>query len=235
MSGVNLAQVPASVGAGCARGIERLSGTPSAPRWRGWVHLAALAAALPAAALLVAHDPTSAATIVYSVALVVLYALSSAYHVVAMPPAARRWVRRADHAYIYVFIAACYAPLCLRALPPVSGEVLLGVVWFGAAAGVTVKLVGFERARRPCGVLYALLGCLVVAAAPDVLRALDTAQLVLLGSMGLAYGAGVIVLAKRRPDPFPQTLGYHEIWHASVVIASACYYALVWSLAAPRP
>jgi hemolysin III len=37
-------------------------------------------------------------------------------------------------------------------------------------------------------------------------------------------------LATRRPDPAPAAFGYHEIWHACVIAASACYYVLVWRL-----
>lgn len=217
-----------SIGAGRP---QRLSGTPDSPRWRGWLHLGALVAAAPAAAALVARHPTRVAVVVYAVSLVALYALSSAYHLLPMSGRARRWVRRADHAYIYVFIAASSTPLCLIAIPPVPGEALLGLIWLGAAVGVTIKLTGFQRARRVGGSLYIVLGWLVVVALPDVVRALDATQLVLCAVMGLLYTAGYIVLATRRPDPAPETFGYHEVWHAMVVVASACYYVVVWSLA----
>jgi predicted membrane channel-forming protein YqfA (hemolysin III family) len=29
--------------------------------------------------------------------------------------------------------------------------------------------------------------------------------------------------------------GYHEVWHTMVVIATACGFMLVWSLAVPGP
>jgi hemolysin III len=51
--------------------------------------------------------------------------------------------------------------------------------------------------------------------------------------MGFLYTAGAGVLATRWPDPNPEVFGYHEVWH-TMVVASACYFVLVWSLAAPH-
>jgi precorrin-8X/cobalt-precorrin-8 methylmutase len=35
---------------------------------------------------------------------------------------------------------------------------------------------------------------------------------------GLAYTIGFPVLVRRRPDPWPKTFGYHEVWHLLVVV-----------------
>jgi hemolysin III len=35
------------------------------------------------------------------------------------------------------------------------------------------------------------------------------------------------VLARRRPDPAPAVFGYHEVWHAFMVAAAACHYAMI--------
>ena len=44
---------------------------------------------------------------------------------------------------------------------------------------------------------------------------------------GVLYTGGAIVHAARRPDPFPATFGYHEIFHACVLGAIACHYAAI--------
>lgn len=38
------------------------------------------------------------------------------------------------------------------------------------------------------------------------------------------------MLFTRRPDPIPHLFGYHEVWHAAVVLACICYFAVVWGL-----
>jgi hemolysin III len=35
------------------------------------------------------------------------------------------------------------------------------------------------------------------------------------------------VLVRRRPDPWPMTFGYHEVWHLLVVVAAGLHFAAV--------
>ena len=39
-----------------------------------------------------------------------------------------------------------------------------------------------------------------------------------------------MVYALRKPDPLPQTFGYHEVFHAMVIAAALCHYVLVTQL-----
>jgi hemolysin III len=77
------------------------------------------------------------------------------------------------------------------------------------------------------GALYIVLGWLAVVAAPQIVRGLSRPALGLLLAGGILYTTGAIVLARRSPDPAPDTFGYHEIWHSFVVGASACHYAVI--------
>ncbi len=36
---------------------------------------------------------------------------------------------------------------------------------------------------------------------------------------GLLYTGGGVILTRRRLDPWPGVFGYHEVWHAMVVLA----------------
>ncbi len=45
---------------------------------------------------------------------------------------------------------------------------------------------------------------------------------------GVAYIAGAIVYASRRPDPAPRVFGYHEIFHACTLVAAVCHYVAVY-------
>ena len=50
---------------------------------------------------------------------------------------------------------------------------------------------------------------------------------------GLAYTAGAVIFAMRRPDPYPSTFGYHEIFHVLVITAVACHYTALAFFAMP--
>jgi hemolysin III len=49
----------------------------------------------------------------------------------------------------------------------------------------------------------------------------------LLAAGGLAYTAGAVVYAWRRPDPLPRVFGYHEVFHALTVLALICQYVAI--------
>jgi hemolysin III len=199
------------------------------------LHLGALVFALPAAAVLVwRHGPGDGVGL-YALALIGLFAVSTSYHLCSWGPRARRRMRQVDHQMIFVFIAASTTPYCLLAVPGVLAYVVLGLVWFGAVAAVLAVATHFEASRRVTATAYIVLGWLAVVTLPEAVQDLGAQQLALMASMALFYTAGAGVLAAKWPDPAPEVFGYHEVWHAMVVMATACGFVLVWSLAGPRP
>jgi hemolysin III len=199
------------------------------PRLRGVSHQLAALAAVPAALALVLRAKEGAGrtgAIVYGASLVVLFATSAAYHRLTWRPAVRRIVARLDHSAIFVLIAGTYTPLCLL-LGPGAGHRLLAAAWTGAAAGIAL-VVGFTRTPRGIRAgVYVLLGWFVLPVLGVLHAALGDSGLVLLFTGGFFYTAGAVIYALRRPDPFPRTFGYHEIFHALVIAAAACHFALV--------
>ena len=206
------------------------------PRLRGRIHQVAFFVSLPAAALLVtvARGPaaTSAAA-VYAVALSGVFGASAAYHRGRWSVAARRWMKRLDHSMIFVLIAASYTPVAVLVLGGPWEAVLLSVAWAGAVLGITMKMVRPDGLRVPSAALYMVLGWLAIVALPRLLREMTTAQSILMIAGGLLYTVGAIVFALRRPDPRPSTFGYHEVWHAFMVTAAACHYAMILLLLLP--
>ena len=68
---------------------------------------------------------------------------------------------------------------------------------------------------------------LPLAVTPEMLHALGGAGFSLVVAGGLLYTAGAIVYARKRPDPWPKVFGYHEIFHACVVLALALHLCVV--------
>jgi hemolysin III len=106
---------------------------------------------------------------------------------------------------------------------------VLAVVWAGALFGVGTKLYRVDL-HVLSGFLYIGLGWVVVIVFPSIIRTLDGWQVAGMIAGGVLYSLGALVLALNRPDPFPKTFGYHEVWHAATVAAAACFYAVILSL-----
>ena len=211
----------------------------TAPRLRGRLHQVAFFASIPAgiALVLVARSwPARIGVLVYALSLTAMFGTSAALHRLRWSPRARLRMDRLDRTMIYVLIAGSYTPVCLLALRPGWRVVLLALVWTGAAVGIALVLL-WNR-HRGIGVvrmvLYLGLGWMSVLVLPELSRTLGLGQLALVVMGGVLYTVGAVVLIRRRPDPSPRVFGYHEVWHAFTVAATACHYALIWLLATAR-
>ena len=203
---------------------------PPKPRFRGRIHQVAFFASIPAGVILVllANGPmATAVAALYAVSLAAVFGSSAAYHRGRWTDRARRWMKRLDHSMIFVLIAASYTPIAVLVLGGTWEAVLLSLAWVGAVAGVTLKMAQPDGHHVIGGILYMALGWLAVIALPQLFTQLTTAEVVLMVTGGLLYTAGAIVFATKRPDPAPSTFGYHEIWHAFMVAAACCHYAMI--------
>jgi hemolysin III len=103
-------------------------------------------------------------------------------------------------------------------------------VWAGAVAGVVITVFWLDAPRCVTAACYVAVGWIAVLAMPALWSALGAGQFALLAAGGVLYTMGSVVYASKRPDPFPHTFGYHEVFHALVITAVACHYVLITQL-----
>ena len=197
----------------------------------GTIHLlgtsAALAACVALLALAARSDNllTGLALGPYLTGLVAMFGFSALYNLATEG----RWksrLRRLDHASIFMMIAGTYTPVVIFAIPGPQGWSLLAVVWTGAIAGATLKLLAGRCFERLSIVAYLLLGWAGLTVLGPLLAALSTRDMVLLAAGGLLYSTGVVMHLATR-------LRYHNaLWHMFVLGAAGCHFAAVYRLAA---
>jgi len=193
-------------------------------QWAFYVSLA-LGAALVVAAP--AGQPRLAAA-VYALSVAALFGTSALYHRITWASqAARRWMRRLDHSMIFFLIAGTYTPFALLVLDGDLATVILVVVWAGALAGIFMKLLWIDAPKALVAILYVAIGWVAVAAFPSMLDELGITGTALVVAGGLLYTAGALVYAFQRPNPAPTVFGYHEVFHALVILAAALQYAVI--------
>ena len=201
------------------------------PRLRGVSHQWAFYVSLVLGAALVAAAPGGQprlAAAVYALSVAALFGTSALYHRITWASqAARRWMRRLDHSMIFFLIAGTYTPFARLVLHGDLATVILVVVWAGALAGVLMKLVWIDAPKALVAILYLALGWVAVAAFPTMIGELGITGSALVGVGGLLYTAGALVYAFQRPNPAPTVFGYHEVFHALVILAAALQYAVI--------
>jgi hemolysin III len=200
------------------------------PLLRGVLHGGAFVASCVIGVVFVLAAPKDRVlpALAFALSATVMLGTSTLYHRVRWKrTAARLWMRRADHAGIFLLIAGTYTPVGLISLHGSWRVTTLAIVWTGAAAAVALKLCWVRAPKWLSAVVGVALGWAGVAAMPQVAHHDGITPVVLLGAGGLAYTAGAIVYALRRPDPFPSVFGYHELFHALTIAALACQYVAV--------
>lgn len=204
--------------------------TAERPVWRGVLHSWTFLASIPAGVLLIvfaAGAAERAAAAIYTATLLAVFGTSAAYHRLAQSYRARRIMQRLDHSMIYLLIAGTYVPICIVALPASWGIPLLATVGGLGVLGMVIKLVDLRRLHWLGYALYPIMGWAAVVATPALATHLTTAQLALIVAGGIAYTVGFPVLLTRRPDPWPRTFGYHEVWHGFTVLAAVLHFGAV--------
>jgi hemolysin III len=213
-----------------ADGLGDLGHERVKPRLRGVLHQSAFIASIIVGPLLLLSADASRsrlAAAVFAFSVTACFGASALYHRVTWAPSMRRWMRRVDHAGVYLLIAGTYTPVSLLVLDRDWGRVILIVVWAGALAAILLKFMWADAPKWVAAAVGLALGWVAVVALPQLVHKLQLSAVGLLVAGGLLYSAGAIVYARRKPDPLPAVFGYHEVFHALTIAAATCQYAAI--------
>ena len=142
-------------------------------------------------------------------------------------------MRRADHSTIFIAIAGSYTPVAVIALHGWARATLLCVVWGGAIVGIALRQLWLDAPKWAITLPYVVVGWAAMLVVPQLVRALGLAGFALLATGGLAYTAGAVVYARKRPDPVPNTFGYHEVFHALTIVGATVQLAVLAFIVLP--
>ena len=204
------------------------------PRLRGRLHQYAFFVALVCGIVLCSIAATRpgiapfVSVLIYSITVCGLFGISALYHRRVWSERGYQIMRRMDHSMIFIFIAGTYTPFCVLLLPTSQAVLTLSLIWGGALGGVALKTIWPHLPRWASAPLYLALGWGAVAIMPQVLRNGGVVPLVLLCAGGVAYSAGAVFYALRRPNPWPTVFGHHEFFHACTLIAAICHQIAIY-------
>ena len=162
---------------------------------------------------------------IFGASVILLYAISSAYHAVQYPPA-KRVLKVLDHMAIFFLIAGSYTPFCLVSLRPTNPVLawsVFGVEWGMVIVGIMFKIRTTGRFRYLSTAAYVVMGWVAVAAIVPLIRALQGG-----GTMWLFLGGGfytlgcIFYLMKALPYS-------HMVWHLFVLAGTIChFFCILW-------
>lgn len=158
-----------------------------------------------------------ASVTIFGATLVLMYGASTLYHAWPRAPI-KQWLRRVDHASIYLLIAGTYTPFTLRILEPEWGLPVFGAVWGAAVLGAALKFVDLDRLPWSNRTTYLAIGWVAVVVMYPLATTLSLGAFVCIICGGIAYTAGTAFYVWEEM-PFN-----HGVWHLFVLAGSALHY-----------
>lgn len=203
------------------------------PKLRGWLHAGTAPLALAAGVTLVALSPTAQTRIgsaVFAISALLVFTVSAIYHRGTWSPRVQTLLQRFDHANIYLLIAGTLTPFALLLLEGADRWWMLGISWTGALAGVAMQLLWTNHPRWVSAPIYIALGWAPVMFIGDFIDGsrsygeMGVAIMVLVVAGGALYTVGAVAYGTKRPNPWPQWFGFHEVFHSFTVVAFVAHY-----------
>jgi len=162
---------------------------------------------------------TAAALAIYGIALVLMFSVSAAYHMIPhlhWKPA----LKRCDQAAIFFKIAGTYTPLVVF-LGSMFAYFVLAAIWIVALLGAFAKLALGHRFEKISVSLYLPLGWASLLLIWPIFSTLPPTASILVVTGGILYTVGVVFHVWERLK------FQNAIWHGFVLAASACHFAAV--------
>ncbi len=201
----------------------------------GFTHFVGLILGIFALAWLIAstHDTPDRmlSVIIYGVCMILLYAASTAFHLVEGSDEIVLFLCRLDHAAIYLMIAGTYTPLVYNVLSGTWRWGLLISIWMLAIVGIIYKLRYLRGNRKRASVLiYVGMGWIGLITLPQAIKLLDPPALQLIIAGGIVYTVGALIFMLQRPN-LHQWFDHHALWHLFVLAGSALHFVVVLQVA----
>lgn len=166
---------------------------------------------------------------IYSICAIFIFTCSSIYHgQKAEDDDTNPW-RKLDHIAIFFMIAGTYTPISWIYLDVYWRWSIIGAQWLLVILGLVFKLIYIHGPRWLTIVIYLLMGWMALIPLGQLLAAMPFSSIMLLFTGGVAYSAGAVIYAIKKPNPFPGVFGFHEIFHFLVITGAVLHYFMIYA------
>ena len=168
------------------------------------------------------------AVIIFGISMILLYSASTVYHLVVSNDKVISFLRRVDHAMIFLLIAGSYTPFCLISLDKITGVTMFWIIFTIAIVGICFKLIWFNCPRWLSTLIYVAMGWMAIFLIDPLKNSLFTQRLNLLIMGGIFYTIGALIYATKPKFLKMKYLGYHEIFHIFIMFGTLCHFLCVF-------
>jgi len=166
--------------------------------------------------------------IIYGAGMVCLYTISTLFHWLPIPDEETSGFRKLDHIMIFVFMATTYTPFCLIPFRGAFGWSMLASICVITVFGALFKIFWIHTPRWICVTVYLCAGWFALVGLGPIVQTLQLKAIFWLMTGGVLYTLGALIYASKRPNPWPNFFGFHEIFHVLVMLGSSAHFWVVY-------
>ena len=169
------------------------------------------------------------AFLLYGITLIAMFLSSATYHLTNVSEKTADILKKIDHIMIFFLIAGTYTPIAAVGLSEEKGMLILSIIWGIAALGVLKKIFWINAPRWLSTLTYLGMGWIAVFIFPPLWDAFPHGFIYWISIGGLFYTVGAIIYAVKKPNPFPDVFGFHEIWHLFVMGGAFSHFWAIYN------
>lgn len=201
------------------------------PLLRGYLHAFATVFAIIGTIFLLVRTlgdvPKQLSLLIYGVSSILLFGWSAFYHIGVWSVQRRAFLRRIDHANIFVLIAGTYTPIVFNVMTGGWRVGILVVIWVLAVVGVVTAAPAVHLPRWITAALYVVMGWVVIAALPELVARIGINAMALLLLAGILYTLGAVAYALRKPMLWSRVFSFHEVFHLATLLANGAFFTFM--------
>ncbi len=211
--------------------VSEQTATIIKPLLRGYLHAVAAVFALVGTVFLllrtVGDAPKQLSLLIYGVGSLLLFGWSAFYHIGTWSVPHRAFMRRIDHANIFVLIAGTYTPIVFNIMTGSWRIAILTIIWVLAVVGVATAAPAIHLPRLITASLYVVMGWVVIAALPELVARVGINGMSLLLLAGILYTLGAVAYALRKPTLWSRVFSFHEVFHLATLLANGAFFTFM--------
>jgi len=161
--------------------------------------------------------------VVYGLSTFGMFLASALYHGINGSKETIAKLRKLDHIMIYGVIAGGYTPIAVDVLQEPTGFYVLISIWLFAGIGVLKKLFWMHAPSWLSTLIYLVMGWVSVFILPSIWANTSPTFVKGIILVGLFYTGGAFVYGFKKPDLWPEWVGFHGLWHIFVLAGAVSH------------
>lgn len=181
-------------------------------------------------AVLSRHSSTLlAVSLIYGISVTLLFSFSAIYHAKKRSDNETSIWRKLDHFAIFIMIAGTYTPLSYFHL---TGGWRWGIIiaqWSLVLLGFFFKFFYLKAPRYVSTLIYIAMGWMALLVIGKLVHHMTSFEIVGLFGGGILFTIGAVIYMLKKPNPRPETMGFHGIFHIFILLGGLAHFLTVFA------